>query len=80
VTGAAVSQYGVNGNAVTASDFFTTSIVTSVGTDGRDSYPLSPGNNQFASLKLDTKGSSYIECLFNRNGSASQANALIGLL
>ncbi len=80
VTGGAVSQWGVTGNAVTSSDFFATSISVSVGNAGVDCEAVSPGNNQIAHLIVDSKGCPFIETLFNRNSSASQANALVGVL
>ena len=80
-TGGAVSQYGVTGKQpVTASDFFADTIVTSVGTNGVDCEPVSPANDQIAHLIIDSKGCSYVECLFNMNGSASQANAMVAML
>jgi hypothetical protein len=80
-----VSQFGstggpASGKAVTSSDFFCDTIVGSVGNNDYDCLISSPANDQVAHLRVDTKGSSFIECLFNRNGSATQANALIGRL
>ena len=79
-TGGAVSQtgYGTTGSLVTANDYFATTITESVGNAGVDCDVVSPGNNQLAHVLLDSKGSMFIEILFNRNSSATQCNALIG--
>jgi hypothetical protein len=79
-TGGTVSQWGVNGNAVTANDFLADTISATVGNNDYDYLITSPANDQIAHVRLDTKGCYYVECLFNRNSSATQANALIAML
>lgn len=68
---------GVAATSVDATNLFCDTIETTVGNDGVDCQPFSPGNDTVGHLILDTKGCPYLRFLFNRDGSATSANALV---
>jgi hypothetical protein len=54
-----------------------TKLTTTNGNARIDCDVINPGDNQIASVLLDSKGSMFIEVPFNRNSSATQRNAII---
>ena len=71
---------GIAGTDVDENQKFCDTIATAEGNDGVDCQPFSPANDQIAHVVVDVKGAEFLEFQFDRNGSATSANALVKFL